>query len=99
MRILFRSSSLQQCADDETEARRQWGTQTGRAYISLMRRIEVASSFQSLYDVRSLNLHSLMGNRRGQFAIRLTGRMRLIVEPGEDANEIIVLEVSKHYGD
>ncbi len=99
VRILFRSSRLQECADDETEASRRWGGQTGRAYILRMRRIEAASSFQSLYDVRSMNLHPLMGNRRGQFAIRLTGRMRLIVEPGQDADEIIVLEVSKHYGD
>ena len=54
---------------------------------------------QSLYAVRAMNLHPLTGDRRGQLAIRLTGRARLIVEPGGSDDEIVVVEVSDHYGD
>lgn len=43
------------------------------------------------------NKHPLTGNRKGQWALRLTGRMRLIYEI-DDGNLVVTnLEVSDHY--
>ena len=45
-------------------------------------------------------MHPLKGKRRGQFAIRLGDRERLIVAFEDDAWTIVrVEEVSEHYGD
>ena len=99
MRIRFSSRRLQRCAQVEREAIRRWGPAVGRAYVQRVRTIERATSMQSLYAVRAMNLHPLTGDRRGQLAIRLTGRARLIVEPGGSDDEIVVVEVSDHYGD
>ena len=53
-----------------------------------------------LYAIRALRLHPLTGRRKGQLAMTLTGRWRLIVTVGSDAMTVVrVEEVSKHYDD
>ena len=45
-----------------------------------------------------LSFHPLRGNREGQFAAKLTGKWRLIVEPGEDERTLWVVEVEDYHG-
>lgn len=60
-------------------------------------------AIQQVADLRSfpsLHYHPLKGERKGQYAISLTKRMRLIFTLEGDGFRIIrVEEVSKHYGD
>lgn len=56
-------------------------------------------TFHSLFSVRSFRLHPLKGDRRGQFALTLVGRYRLILERGDSDDAVVLLEVSSHYDD
>ena len=51
-----------------------------------------------IYRFQFLSFHPLRGNREGQFAAKLTGRWRLIVEPGEDERTLSVVEVEDYHG-
>ena len=53
--------------------------------------------FRKLFDIASLRLHPLTGDRQGQYALTLTGRWRLILTVAGDT--AIIEEVSSHYGD
>ena len=55
-----------------------------------------ARDLADLYDQRALGLHPLTGDRRGQFAMRLTGQMRLIFTVDEQT--LIVEEVVDYHG-
>jgi proteic killer suppression protein len=47
-----------------------------------------------------LNCHPLKGNRKGQYAVKLTGFYRLIFTVSGDCLNIALIEdVSKHYDD
>lgn len=48
--------------------------------------------------MHALDFHVLRGSRAGQYAVRLTGQMRLILEPGEDDGTLIVVEVADYHG-
>ena len=47
---------------------------------------------EDLYQLVPLRFHPLTGDRRGQYALRLTGQMRMIVAI-EDERSLIVEEV------
>ena len=61
-----------------------------------METLESTERVEHLYEIRPLNFHPLSGDRRGQYALRLTGRMRLIVTIG-DERAIIVEEVVDYH--
>ena len=77
---------------------REWGPDVGLRYVERVRIIGRARSFDDLYGLRALALHPLRGDRHGQFALRLTGRMRLIVERGDDPGTVTVVEVVDYHG-
>lgn len=75
---------------------REWGPVTGQRYIDRVETLETAERVEHLYEIRSLNLHPLTGNRRGQHSLRLTGRMRMVVTI-ENERTIIVEEVVDYH--
>ena len=57
-------------------------------------------SFDDLSKIPQLKFHPLTGNRKGEFAISLTGFYRLIITNDGDTFDIAKIEeVSKHYDD
>ena len=99
MEIEFRNKSMKSRYDDPSKAIREWGKQIGERYIRVITHIMAVQDFWELYDVPSLRLHQLKGNRRGDYSLRLNVQMRLIVEHDEARRTVIVKEVSKYYGD
>ena len=97
MKVKFRTRELQRCAQEENNAYREWGPDVGRAYLRRIATIRNISEFRKLFDIVSLRLHALTGDRAGSFALILTGRWRLIITVEEDT--VVVEEVSNHYGD
>jgi plasmid maintenance system killer protein len=77
--VRFRTARLRQCAESEVAAIREWGPIVGRRYADRIRLLQRTRRVQDLYGIRSLDFHPLTGNLSGSHAIRLTGRMRLIV--------------------
>ena len=76
---------------------REWGNDVGRAYLRRIATIRNVSEFRKLFDIASLHLHPLTGDRQGYYALTLTGRWRLILMVAGDT--AIIEEVSSHYGD
>ena len=99
MRVVFRTKQLQRAYEESAKAVRLWGEAVARKYILRMEVIYAAVNFDALRRIRVLRLHALESPRKGQWAMDLTGRWRLIVFPAEDEKGVTVLEVTNHYGD
>jgi proteic killer suppression protein len=97
MRVLFRNRSLERCFVSVKEANQTWGQDVGRRYIQRVALLLDAERFDDLFTATALHLHPLSGDRRGQYAMTLQGRWRLIVTIERDT--IIVEEVTNHYDD
>jgi plasmid maintenance system killer protein len=98
--VRFATSRLERCYREIRLAQREWGQQVGRTYIQRINTLWAARDGRDLFALKALDMHPLKGNRRGQHAIRLGDRERLIVAFQDDAWTIVrVEEVSKHYGD
>jgi proteic killer suppression protein len=72
------------------------GPDVGRRYVLRVRDLMNAQSMQDLYANRQLDLHPLSGDRRGQFAIRITGQVRMILTNDDDI--LTVEEVTDYHG-
>lgn len=96
MELRFRSRKLQRCAERNAEAVREWGTVVGQRYILRVRQLIAAPDVATLYRIRALDFHPLTGDRASQHALRLTGRMRLIVTV-EDERTIRIDEVVDYH--
>ena len=79
MNVSFRSRKLARCYADINLAIREWGPDVGRRYVRRVDLLRAARSIEDLWPQRALDLHPLRGDRAGQHALRITGRMRLIV--------------------
>jgi plasmid maintenance system killer protein len=98
--VRFATSRLERCYRELRMAQREWGPKVGRTYIQRINTIWAAKDGRDLFALRSLDVHPLKGDRRGQCSIRLGERERLIVRFEDDAWTIVsVEEVSRHYGD
>lgn len=97
LNVQFRTRELQRCAQEERLAYRQWGHDVGRAYLRRIATIRNVSEFRKLFDIVSLHLHPLTGDRQGSYALTVTGRWRLII--AVEGDTAIIEEVSNHYGD
>jgi plasmid maintenance system killer protein len=69
----------------------------GRQYQVRLAAIQQAEIVRELYGHQGLDFHPLTGNRSGQFAVRLTGQMRLILTV-EDDQTVWVEEVTDYHG-
>ena len=98
MEIRFRTRELQRCFEQDGRAQRRWGSTVGAQYRQRVALVQLAATWQDVYELRTLGLHPLHGDRAGQLAIRLTGAMRLIVERGRTATEVIVINVEDYHG-
>ncbi len=97
--VVFRTRQLQRSYEESARAARQWGEAAGRKYITRINELYAARNLQQVYGIRSMRLHPLKGSKRGELSIYLTGQWRLIVEKGDSEEQILVKEVSNHYGD
>ena len=98
MDIEFATNRLAAASLSLSEATRLFGVPIGRKYIQRLAVLRAVDKFTELYAHKSLRLHSLKGNRAGQYAMTLTGNYRLIVERiGEDVGR--VLGVEDYHGD
>lgn len=100
MEIAFKTRKLEKCFLSHKEAERSFGAQVARKFIQRVNIIQAAATVDELRAMRSLDCHQLKGDRQGQWAVKLTGRYRLLfsIEAGSSEN-ILMLEVSNHYGD
>ena len=96
MEIRFRNRRLQRAFEQSNRAVREWGPLVGERYVNRVRTLRRTQRVEYLYKIRSLHLHPLTGNRRGQHALRLTGQVRMIVTI-DDEQAIIIEEVVDYH--
>lgn len=98
MEVAFKTKKWEKQYVNSKEAVRAYGAQVASKFTERINIIKAASGFEELKRLPGLNCHQLQGERRGQWAVKLTGRYRLIVQVMENTG-VVVLEVSNHYGD
>jgi len=96
--VHFRSKSLRRCYEDSADGARAWGPVVGRKYILRVNVLYAVKQFSELYSIRALRLHELKGERKGQYAITVHDRWRLLLTRVTD-DTVRVEEVTQHYGD
>ncbi len=100
MEIRFKTKKLQKEYENSKDAIKAYGTDVAKKYINRITLLKNAKSFDDLYKIPQLKFHPLTGNRKGEFAISLTGFYRLIITNDGDTFDIAKIEeVSKHYDD
>lgn len=100
MIVAFRTPKLRKQYEDHRECEKAYGATVARRYIERINIIKHSRSIEELQKLPSLNCHPLKGNRKGEWAVNLTGFYRLIFTlRGEHLEIAHIEEVSKHYGD
>lgn len=100
MEVRFRTRKLRREYEDYREAEKAYGTQVARRYVERVNIIQHALDIEELKQLPGLRCHELKGDRRGQWAVNLTGFHRLVFTLEGKLLEIArIEEVSKHYGD
>lgn len=100
MEIKFKTKKLKKQYESSKEAFKAYGEQVGKKYIHRVNILKSAKSFDDLYKISTLDFHPLKGDRKGEYAMTLTGFWRLIIIKEGDAFDIAKIEeVSDHYGD
>ncbi len=98
--VVFRTNKLEKYFSHSRLAFKEFGSQVGKKYIQRINIIKSTRSLEDLMALPGLRCHELKGNRRGQYAMNLTGFYRLIFTiEGETLNIVRIEEVSKHYDD
>ena len=100
MEVRFKTNKLQKQYENSKDAIKEYGLDVAKKYINRVTLLKSAKSFDDLYTIPQLKFHPLTGNRKGEFAISLTGFYRLIITNDGDTFDIAKIEeVSKHYDD
>ena len=100
MEIRFKTKKLEKQYISSSEAIKAYGLQVAKKYITRINILQSANSFEDLYSMPTLKFHPLTGDRKGEYAISLTGYYRLIItQDGETFDIAKIEEVSKHYDD
>jgi toxin HigB-1 len=101
MDLSFKSKKLVKCFEKHEIANREWPDPVATKYTLRVKQIQIARSLEDLKALPVLRVHKLTGNRKGQWALTIHEKWRLIFEVIEvDGIEVIhILEVSNHYGD
>ena len=100
MEVQFVTKKLERCYLTHMLAVRAWGQTVARKYVQRIGLLRAVSDLAELEALPGLDCHPLKGPRKGQYAILLHDRWRLIFSlGGKKATVILVKEVNKHYGD
>lgn len=100
MEIQFRTKKLQKHYENSKEAEKTYGIPVARRYIGRINIIKQTCDLSELMQLPGLRCHELKGNRKGHYAINLTGFYRLIFTvTGKKLEIVCIEEVSKHYED
>jgi proteic killer suppression protein len=100
LEVQFRTRKLQKQYENSSEAERSYGKDVARKYIQRINIIKKSSDINELASLPGLHCHPLKGDRKGEWAIKLSGFYRLIFTLKGELLEIAhIEEVSKHYDD
>lgn len=98
MQVTFRTNELRQAYERHAEAVRRWGASIARRYVQRIEILQAATTADDLFKIAPLKFHPLRAARKGQYALVLQGKMRLIVTFADQTMTAVwIEEVSDHY--
>lgn len=99
MIVRFRNNKLRRAFENQKVAIGKWGPNIGPIFIRRIRSIQAVEKFEELGKLPQLAFHSLRGNRKGEFAITIIGKIRLILKKEiiNGTEVAIIWDVSDHY--
>ena len=97
MELRFRTTRLERAYTDPRRAMRLSGADIGGRYVDRLNWISALPRWEALFEHRPLGLHRLRGPRSDDYAVRLTGRWRLIVRPGATGDQINIVDVEDYH--
>ncbi len=99
MRIIFKRPILEKCYKEHKEAKKRWNDPAGRNYIRRVNILKAVHNISELASFPQLKYHPLKGDRKGQHAINVTNKMRLIFTiQGEHQDVVCIEEVIDYHG-
>ncbi|WP_261665324.1 type II toxin-antitoxin system RelE/ParE family toxin [Deinococcus sp. Marseille-Q6407] len=100
MQVKFRTKKLRKQYESKKAATKAYGPEVAKKYVQRIGIIKQTASLEELQAQHPLRCHALKGDRQGEWAINLTGFMRLIFTfKDEELTIVCIEEVSKHYDD
>ena len=83
--------------NDPLRARRRLGHRAALTFEEAIGAIKRANDFREFAVSRQFGVHRLTGDRRMQWAIRLSGNLRLIVQPDSTFSVTIIVEIVDYH--
>ena len=83
MKISYKSNKLERSLTKVKEMQKAFGTMAKKVN-QRMKELSASANIEVLKTIPAANCHELKGNRKGQFAIDISGNYRLIFVPDHD---------------
>ena len=83
MDISYKSNKLEKQLTKAKEMQKAFGTMAKKVN-QRMKEIKASENLNDLMKIPAANCHELKGNRKGQYAVDISGNFRLIFEPDHD---------------
>lgn len=84
MEVLFRAKKLQKICNSAGEIIKRYGPERGKRLQRRLAELAAAGSLAEVATLPQARLHSLSGDRAGQYAVDLQYPFRLILEPADE---------------
>ncbi len=95
MQLHYASNYLKKLCTSESAATKKLGARCARTLIFRVGQMKAAENIEDLIGAPG-HFHALTGDRKGQWACRLQGGLRLIFVPGTHG-EMVLKEISAPY--
>ena len=97
MRIRWLRNRDEVLFNDPQRAKRDLGVRAALTLKTIADTIENTQDFRELVRLKRFNMHRLTGDRRHQWAMRLSSGLRLIVQPDATYSVTIVIEIVDYH--
>ena len=101
MKVGFKNESLKRLfvtPPDQVKGKQKYPREVIKQYQTKVQILTLVDNLMELNKFRSLNFEALIGNRKGQYSIRLNKQYRLLFrEVTSRFVEIEIIEIPKHY--
>lgn len=100
MEVAFATKKLEKCYREHAQGVRAWGPVVSGKYVQRIDILQESSDLAEIEALPGLECHPLKGGRKGNYAVTLHDRWRMIFSlRGQSAKIVRIEEVTKHYGD
>ncbi len=90
--IIFASNHLRTVCNKLEKAQRKFGHEQGALVLRKLQELKGLAALDDAHRIPTLKFHKLTGNRKGQWAVRVDQKLRIILVPQSgDAGDLVML--------